>query len=306
MKKQWTMLITIILLLNLGACRSSTNVETAPTVPTASTQPATSTPGVNPYPHRNYLDIVSVGGVPRWFMMHVPVSYQSDVPTPIVLNFHGGGMNFEQQAAITGMSLKADLSGFIAVYPQGEGEVPGWNISSDLETNQDLQFVEALLDYLSEKINIDPNMIFATGLSNGAGFVATLGCVMADRIAAVAPVSGAYVYWDECDAQRPVPMITFHATGDPVAPYRGGGFDMPSWAGTWAARNGCSPDSIILYDEGDVVAQGWENCTESADVILYTIEDGGHTWPGVIKDSESDRLFATDIIWDFFQSHPMP
>ncbi len=45
-------------------------------------------------------------------------------------------------------------------------------------------------------------------------------------------------------------------------------------------------------------------------MILYTIEGGGHTWPGreppipFLGKSTRD-ISANDLIWDFFQKHPM-
>ena len=48
----------------------------------------------------------------------------------------------------------------------------------------------------------------------------------------------------------------------------------------------------------------------ASEVILYTVEGGGHTWPGrdprlpLLGKSTRD-ISANDLIWDFFQKHPM-
>jgi len=45
-------------------------------------------------------------------------------------------------------------------------------------------------------------------------------------------------------------------------------------------------------------------------VILYVIDGGGHTWPGrqwpvpLLGRSTRD-VAANDLIWEFFQKHPM-
>ncbi|MCJ7530116.1 MAG: hypothetical protein MUO64_03695 [Anaerolineales bacterium] len=58
------------------------------------------------------------------------------------------------------------------------------------------------------------------------------------------------------------------------------------------------------------MGETWGNCREGADVILYTTEGGGYSWPGsdilpqlgiTTKD-----INATDVIWAFFAAHPMP
>ena len=62
-------------------------------------------------------------------------------------------------------------------------------------------------------------------------------------------------------------------------------------------------------DAEDVLQETWENCAEGAEVTLLSLEGGGHTWPGaplsVGLGSTSQHINATDVIWDFFVSHPM-
>ena len=50
---------------------------------------------------------------------------------------------------------------------------------------------------------------------------------------------------------------------------------------------------------------------DGTEVVLYVIEGGGHTWPGrepllrFLGKSTRD-ISANDLIWDFFQKHPLP
>ena len=48
-----------------------------------------------------------------------------------------------------------------------------------------------------------------------------------------------------------------------------------------------------------------------SDVVLYAVEDGGHTWPGgplIQKQWGLGRVSrdfkATEVIWQFFKEHP--
>ena len=75
----------------------------------------------------------------------------------------------------------------------------------------------------NSKYNIDPGRIYANGLSNGGGMSYLLGCALSDRITAIGGVAGAYAFpLEECHPSRPVPMIAFHGTADPIVPYQGG------------------------------------------------------------------------------------
>ena len=110
---------------------------------------------------------------------------------------------------------------------------------------------------------VDTGRVFSTGMSNGAQMSSLLACMMSDRFTAVAPDSGVEFY-DSCRG-RPVPVIAFHGTADPIVPYAGGGLDatriadLEYWHGhvppglpqhhgvdaamrAWAAHNGCDPN----------------------------------------------------------------
>jgi len=67
----------------------------------------------------------------------------------------------------------------------------------------------------------DERRVFVTGYSNGAFLASKLACVDADRIAAIAPVSGLRDPAD-CAPKRPVPAVTFHGTGDEWVAFTGG------------------------------------------------------------------------------------
>ena len=55
--------------------------------------------------------------------------------------------------------------------------------------------------------------------------------------------------------------------------------------------------------------QAWQGCAGGAEVVLYTIEGGGHMWPGAAVGQglgrNSSGLSVTDLIWMFFSAHPM-
>jgi polyhydroxybutyrate depolymerase len=48
-----------------------------------------------------------------------------------------------------------------------------------------------------------------------------------------------------------------------------------------------------------------------AEVVLYRIEGGGHTWPGqpppnAFLGKSTMNIVANDLIWEFFERHSLP
>ncbi len=260
-------------------------------------------------------------GVKRDYILYVPVSYDPTTPTALVMSFHGRTSNPFQQTVVSGWNLLAEQQGVIVAYPAGLGTPSQWNtqIPTRRRPNEDVIFVNDLIDTLSKQFCIDPTRVYANGLSNGGGISNLLACVLSDRIAAIGGVAGAYIGTERrCNPDRPVPVIAFHGTADTVVSYAGGpskSFDynfpsVPGWAADWATHNGCDARSLEIPATGDVSGVHYTHCDEGADVIFYTIDGGGHTWPGGFPipafGKTSTDINATATVWAFFAAHPLP
>jgi polyhydroxybutyrate depolymerase len=209
------------------------------------------------------------------------------------------------------MSAKADEEGFLVVYPQALGTPPTWWGPIPNELGQpDMEFFRELLAHLLHELCIDRQWIFATGMSNGATMANRLGCDMADTFAAIAPVSGGHVAFDECTPSRPVPVLAIHGRNDTIIPYAGNPYNpaVHEWVEAWAQRNGCAVSPTRSQPADSVTREAWSSCDAGATVILYTLEEAGHTWPGsefgVLFGGSTRAIDATDVIWTFFSSHP--
>jgi polyhydroxybutyrate depolymerase len=178
-----------------------------------------------------------------------------------------------------------------------------------------------LIDTLEAAYNIDPTRIYANGLSNGGGMAFVLSCTLSDRIAAVGMVAAAQLLpWSWCTDHRPVPMIEFHGTADPVTPYNGGRTwvapepfpSIPTWTANWARRNRCGTNPVESVVAADVTRLEYTNCADDAAVVLYRVQGGGHSWPGGkplpewLVGSTSNGVDATSQMWAFFREHPLP
>jgi len=255
---------------------------------------------------------ITSSGVTRHYRIHVSAGYQAGIAVPLILNFHGFGSNSQQEESLTDMSAKADREGFIVVYPDGLDSK--WSTGPGAEGVADLQFLRDLIALLEKQYGIDSKRIYATGISNGGGMTDRVACDMADVIAAIAPDSGAYNFWQNCSPSRPMPVLAFHGLDDNIVPYAGGTpriMEPPieEWAAAWAVRNTCSSTPNITTPVDTVTVRTWSGCQNNADVILYTLENHGHSWPGspvMPKNITSQAINATDVMWEFFKAHPMP
>jgi polyhydroxybutyrate depolymerase len=262
----------------------------------------------------DYLDNILVDGVERLFSVHVPPGYRPGLCLPLVVNIHGRTSNLFEQETISQMNAKADQEAFIVLHPQALGKPPTWWGPIPNEVGQpDLDFFRALIPLLQQEVGIDPARIYATGLSNGATMANRLACAMPDTFAAIAPVSGGHVAYDLCEAQRPVPVVAFHGLLDPIILYHGNNVDTPpvrAWVNAWALRNGCDLQPVVEEVQPAITRETWQNCAQSAHVVLYTIADAGHTWFGsrfgATMGGFTLDISATDVMWEFFLAHPRP
>jgi acetyl esterase/lipase len=143
--------------------------------------------------------IVSSGQT-RVFAVRMPRSYDRTRPTPLVISMHGGGAYPAQHMNMTGWNRLADEQGFIVVYPSGAGFPRVWRaLRPGARLTADVRFISGLIDTMKAAYNLDPNRIYADGLSNGGGMAFVLSCTLSDRIAAVGMVASAqFLPWSWC------------------------------------------------------------------------------------------------------------
>jgi polyhydroxybutyrate depolymerase len=243
-------------------------------------------------------------GLIRTYRLHIPVGYSPDSLYPMVINMHGLGSNAFEQEVYTAFDSVADTAGIVVVYPNGIDET--WNVSSTAGTD-DVGFISALIDTIDYQYSIDLNRVFATGMSMGGFMSYRLACELSERIAAIASVTGLQAFYP-CDPNRPVPILQFHGTADPVVPYAG----VPATISHWVNHNLCPlnpittdlPD-IDTNDNSTVTVSYYGLCEESTEVILYTINNGEHTWPGatIIIGVTNQDIKASSEIWNFFNKY---
>ncbi|MFH0887398.1 MAG: PHB depolymerase family esterase [bacterium] len=288
----------------------------------------------------SYAASIKWDGLTRTYLIHVPPSLTKSKPVPLVIALHGGGGMGKNMIKLTpgGFDQLADQDGFIVVYPDGLGK--NWNdgrsnkevdYRAHKENVDDVGFISALIDNLINEYNVDPKRVYVTGISNGAMMTYRLGCELSEKIAAIAPVAGNIPQnlLSRCQPHKPVSVLVINNTNDPLMPYKGGDITGPygkrklgkvisvaESVDFWVKQNNCNTKAIVTDSDIDpkdgtrVHREIFYGGKDGTEVILYSIEGGGHTWPGGYQyfpewliGKTSREFDANQVIWDFFKAH---
>jgi polyhydroxybutyrate depolymerase len=273
-------------------------------------------------------ETVDVAGASRHYHLALPDDPKR--PAPVILDLHGLGESAEQQVAYSQLAKAGPKAGAIVVTPSSDNSSNSWALPP--LGDKDADFMRAILDHVEATRCVDRNREVAAGISNGAALSVGLICALDGRLAAVFPVSGVNTL-RPCATAKPTTIVAFHGTKDGVIPYEGGklfsgvagGADNPRVRGLvagagggllsrvqlqpvetavagWAHQFGCDATPTDRTIGKDVRHRTYDGCRDGVTVQLYTIDGGGHTWPGAIPvprlGATTDTIDATKIVVD--------
>jgi len=264
----------------------------------------------------------------RRYIVYTPPSYQEDSSRkfPVVFNFHGGGMTMAEQMLYTQMNKAADRHGFIVVYPQGIRQ--DWNVGFGMsysEGSDDIGFVDALLQHIQKEYRTDTDRVYATGLSRGGFFCYRIAAELAHRFAAIAAVGATLPepVLQHHTGKKKIGVMLTHGRADKVVLFEGKKDSYLSAEDTfhyWRKHNQLA-DSVLrpgkpvakLVDavEASVLETTQEPVNGKYKVMLLTIQEGGHTWPGAdpfnvgLPIGKTSQINLNELIWEYFSSHTL-
>ena len=176
-----------------------------------------------------------------------------------------------------------------------------------------------MLNQVKSDYCIDTDRIYASGKSNGAGFVDTLACSdTGDQFAAFAMASAAlYTDTSKASCNKKRAMLEAHGDSDNTVPYKGGkgnGGDLPkisSWVRWWGERNcGTGAESSKVNKDGYHITTFGCGAWEKSVTHYHLYEPAAHCWPDVKADNsdaktikacaKSTVLDFTPVVFDWF------
>ena len=276
--------------------------------------------------------LVHDGQTRHWHEI-VPAGCAARLPRcPVLVALHGGGgmANGAQFADGTALSAEGARRGYIVLAPDALGA--NWNdgrpeIAAGID---DVGFIRAMLAEVGGRVAIDPARTFAAGASNGGLMSYRLACEAAGSFRAVAPVIAnlGTALSERCRPAGAVSLFMIPGTADPLMPYGGGGVaarfgdrgttissdaTLDFWRRAMACRGAPRRERFDpVRDETAVAAARYETCRGRAIVQRWTVEGGGHTWPGRtgprarfrewLTGPTATEFSATQAILDFFDA----
>lgn len=277
-------------------------------------------------------ETIEAGGLQRVYRLYVPEGLQKGAPLLVVM--HGSGQSGAQMRIETGYGFDrlADKHGFAVAYPNAyEGYWNACNIVGDYAANKlgidDVGFLGALAGKLIGEIGVDPDQVFATGISRGGSMAFRLALESALRFRAVAAVAANVPTPENFKCKPTGPrtpsVMIMNGTEDPLVPFDGGEVSLfgllykngvvrsSRESGQYFAdlnNIGSAPETNVTQVADGVRVERvlWRNDAD-VEVELVAVHGGGHGIPQPYR--RAPRLLGPspmepngpDMIWTFFE-----
>ncbi|MEX2143163.1 MAG: PHB depolymerase family esterase [Anaerolineales bacterium] len=325
----------LLLALALAACRQAAAPEIA-----EATNPAASSPfalEAKIIPPGDYELSLGEADDSRKVIVHIPPGYDGSVQLPLLIVLHGGAGSGQQIQRHSQMDADADEYGFVVAYPNGSGRLQDdlltWNTGHCCAyalANQvdDVAYLGLLIDRLLSHYSLDAQRVYLTGISNGGMMAYRAGAELADKVAGIAPIAGSLggrISENDLEIRpaapdSPVSVIVFHGLQDQHVLFAGGvslkdidgrrvDLSVAESIDFWLEADSCSRQvETETQADGNIVIDSYVDCEAGTEVVLVTIVDGGHAWPGarqrLVGDDPTQDISANQIMLEFFLAHP--
>ena len=294
---------------------AAASVQPAPSTSEPTTSTTARSTCARPHAPGQFAQTFTFQGRPRTYQLYVPRAYTGRENVPVVFNFHGYGSDAVQQMVYGNFKPEAERNDFLIVAPDGQNPASRhFNLSGEEGLQNDVNMVGALLTHIEGTLCVDTRRVYSSGMSDGGAMTSVLACSMSNRFAAFAPVAVVL----SCGGGKPVPIMAFSGTADPVVPFNGGTVSCcghpkigsaPSAMAGWAKNNHCDPTPKDVRQSSEAIRRTWSGCSGTSAAVFYIIVGGGHTWPGSISiprlGKTTQQIDASATIWRFFAQHAL-
>ena len=320
-------------ILALGACAAPTPTAT-PVAPTPTAVPPTSTPTLpTPTPRSLPQATIRLGNLDRTYLYYVPANLPRNAPLVFVLHMNHQDAEGIRRVTEYAFEMLADQNGFIVVYPNGYSR--NWNDCRKYDSVRqvapnldDVDFIRVLNARFRADYDINSSRVFAVGLSIGGQMALRLALEIPDEFTAIAAVAAGLPSDSNtvCRASgKPISVLMMNGTSDSFVPYKGNPLVyLSSQASSeyFAKLNGQinPPNTTRLPDQDPSdptsVDQTVWNDTGKPEVVLFTINGGGHAFPkgkfstmtylGNNVGQATGDLDGPAVVWEFFARQESP
>lgn len=233
-------------------------------------------------------------------------------PVPVIVALHYGGGSPEGMANIARLRELVRDTGLWVILPDASGRA--WNHDPQRDSDVDVDLLNRVIDNAVGSLPVDPRRVYMIGFSSGGYMAQRYACDHPERIAGMAYVAATLVnsLAERCTSTTAVPIIGMHGTADLRVSYNGrvGQQSAPDTARFHARRNGCLGAPVrtrlpdVVLDATTVDVDRWDACASGQPVHFYTINRGGHVWPGstlsgLLLGPTTRDIDATAVIWSF-------
>jgi polyhydroxybutyrate depolymerase len=242
---------------------------------------------------------VTIGGI-RPTILHVPASYDPQVPAPLLLLLHGCPSDAAGPFGenVFKMWPAAEERGILFAAPDGTGS-PGqrsWGAcSGSFEVSS--AYLRSLIEEAQGLFNVDPSRVFIVGYSDGGIMAYRMAVDHPDLVSAIACLSGIIAAgWIPT---VPVPVLDVHGTADANLPYSDGvrSIEVFVASSAWAlpaVEAGRGPD--IVSGVQTAVRRWGLGCLPDGFLELWTLPGVTH-FPSLIVDGSTTALSGHMIDW---------
>lgn len=288
----------------------------------ASASPSAAMPRCDLTAGRQTIEVEAAGAL-RSVLVYIPAAPRTRGAMPLILNLHGSGSSGAQQLDRSGLIRLADHNHVLVASPDGGLTLPSgglaWNIPGVPTTAgqvppdgapDDVAYITKLIDVLIVRGCADPARVYVTGLSGGGRMASYLGCVVSDKLAAIAPVVGLragspdldspdHPSIGSCQPREVMPVIAFSGDADTTNPIAGGGakywrYSLLAAERRWANIDGCTGVVLSNVRSWHSIRRRYVGCKQGAAVVSYVKHGGSHSW--MVAD--------LTLMWRFMAAHP--
>ena len=193
-------------------------------------------------------------GVDRCWTLLVPATVSTEQPVPLVLDLHGYGHTSASQMNISSFASLAVEEQLIVAYPQGYDSFWGLGFDGIENDLDDVGFLSAVIESVTEAYPVDEARIHMSGWSNGCKMTQRFAVETQGVVASIGCMSGYLMTEAPSTYIAPVPFMEVHGVLDTTVSYADNtamtvyyfqntvGFNKGAMQNLeyWADLNGCS------------------------------------------------------------------